>query len=77
MWLNLRLFIQEVYQHQLVSGTMTASQGGYASRNGFAGLSAVDDLLDNISAKTIAGTLTSHMANLSAQTATSIEANAT
>jgi hypothetical protein len=63
-WLNLRLFIQEAYQHCLALGAMTAGQGGCASRNHFARLSAVDDVLDNNTAETIAGMLTSHMANL-------------
>jgi hypothetical protein len=63
-WLNLRPLIQEAYQRQIASGAMTVGQGGYASRNHFASLSTVDDVLDNETAKTIARTLTLHMVNL-------------
>ena len=58
---------------------MTTGQGGYASCNRFAGLvnnAAEDDVLDNDTAETIATTINSHMANLSMQTAASLEANA-
>ncbi len=55
---------------------MTTSQGGYASCNHFTGLCTVDDILDDVTAKTIAGMLTLHMANLLAQMAASIKANA-
>jgi hypothetical protein len=81
MWLNLCPFIQEAYQHRLALGTMTAGQGGYASCNRFAPFQAnnatEDDVSDNNTAETIATTINSHMAILSAQTAASIEANAT
>ncbi len=79
-WLNLRPFIQEAYHRHLASSNMTTDQGGYASRNHFAGFAnnvAVDDVSDDDTAETIAMTINSHMANLSAQTAASLEANAT
>ena len=63
-----------------MSGTTTAAQGGYSSRNHFAALtieSAGDDNASDDTAETIAGTINSYMANLSAQTTASIEANAT
>jgi hypothetical protein len=56
---------------------MTTGQGEYASCNRFAGLvnnAAEDDVLDNDTAETIATTINSHMANLSMQTAASLEA---
>jgi hypothetical protein len=56
---------------------MTAGQGGYASHNRFTGLSPVDEVLEDGTAKMIARRLTLHIANLLAQTTTSIEANAT
>jgi hypothetical protein len=81
MWLNLRPFIQEAYQHWLALGTMTAGQGGYTSCNRFTPFqsnNATDDnISDNNTAETIAFTINSHMANLLAQTAASLEANAT
>lgn len=79
-WLNLRPFIQDAYQRRLASGMMTAAQGGYSSRNRFAALTtgeAGDDDASDDTADTIAGTINSHMANLSAQTAASMQANAT
>jgi hypothetical protein len=80
-WLNLRPFIQEAYQHCLALGTMMAGQGGYTSCNRFAPFQAnnttEDDVLDDNTAETIAITINSYMANLSAQTAASLEANAT
>ncbi len=78
-WLNLRPFIQEAYQRCLASGNMTTGQGGYASRNRFAGFAnnaGEDNVLDDDTAKTITTTINSHMASLSAQTAASLEANA-
>jgi hypothetical protein len=45
--------------------------------NRYAGLSVEDEISDNDMAKTIAGTINLHMANLSAQTTSSIEANTT
>jgi hypothetical protein len=80
-WPNLHPFIQEAYQHRLASGKMTAGQGGYAPCNCFAPFLAnnarVNDILGNDTAETIATTINSHMTNLLAQTAASIEANAT
>lgn len=79
-WLNLRPFIQEAYQRRLASGTMTAAQSGYSSRNQYAALTTdgtVEDDASEDTAETIAGTINTHMANLSAQTAASLEANAT
>jgi hypothetical protein len=58
---------------------MTTGQGGYSSCNrftGFANNAGEDDVSDNDTAKTIAMTINSHMANLSAQTAASLKANA-
>ncbi len=77
-WLNLCPFIQEMYQHCLASGNMTTGQGGYTSCNRFAAFAnnvAEDDVLDNDTADIIAITINSHMANLSMQTAASLEAN--
>jgi hypothetical protein len=79
MWLNLRPFIQEVYQHHFAYGNMTTGQGGYASCNCFAGFASnagEDNILDDDTAKTIAMNINSHMANLSTQTAASLKANA-
>ncbi len=46
---------------------MTASQGGYASRNLFAGFTKTDKecISNDNTAKTIAGIISSHFANLS------------
>jgi hypothetical protein len=73
------LFIQEAYQRCLASGQMTTSQGGYTSRNRFAAFANATDkeVSDNDTAETITTTINSHMANLSAQTAASLNANAT
>jgi hypothetical protein len=78
-WLNLRPFIQEAYQHCLASGQMTTSQGGYTSRNHFAEFANATDkeVSDDDTAKTITTTINSYMANLSVQTAASLDANAT
>jgi hypothetical protein len=80
-WLSLRLFIQVAYKGCLASGTMTAGQGGYTSCNRFAPFQANNATVNNVSddntAETIAITINSHMANLSVQTAASLEANAT
>ena len=78
-WLNLRPFIQEAYQRHLASGMTTAAQGGYSSRNRFTALTteeAGNNDASNNTAETIAGTINSHMANLSAQTAATMQANA-
>jgi hypothetical protein len=56
---------------------MTTSQGGYASRNRFAGLTVTNKeyVSNDNTAKTIAGPINSHFANLSAQMAATIKAN--
>ncbi len=57
---------------------MTTGQGGYTSCNHFAAFAnnvAEEDVLDDDTANTIATTINSHMANLSVQTAASLEAN--
>ncbi len=59
-------FIQDTYQRSLTSGTITTRQGGYASYNRFTGLTTDDDVSDNNTTETIAGTISSHIANLSA-----------
>ena len=78
-WINLRPFIQESYQRRISSGTMTSAQGGYSGGgNRFAGLTTADEeVSDDDTAETIAGTISSHMANLSLQTAATLEANRT
>ena len=43
--------------------------------NRFTGLAEIDKASDKVSVETLAGTITTHMANLSAQTAASIDAN--
>jgi hypothetical protein len=79
-WINLRPFIQKANQQHLQMGTMMAAQGGYATNNQFAGLTADDEISKNGTAETIAGTIadtiTSHMAHLSTQTATPLKTNA-
>jgi hypothetical protein len=81
MWLNLCPFIKEAYQRCLALGTMMAGQGGYTSCNRFAPFQANNatdgNILDDDAAETISNTINSHMANLSAQTAAFLEANAT
>jgi hypothetical protein len=58
---------------------MTTSQGGYTLPNRFVAFSNATDkeVLDNNTAETITTTINSHMANLSAQTAAHLDANAT
>ena len=60
---------------------MTAGQEGYTSCNRFAPFQANNatdgNILDDDAAETISNTINSHMANLSAQTAAFLEANAT
>jgi hypothetical protein len=60
---------------------MMAGKGGYTSCNCFplfqANSATDDNVLEDDTAETIAITINSHMANLSAQTAASLEANAT
>ncbi len=75
-WHNLCPFIQEAYQRHLQLGTMTASQGGYASQNRFAGFTVTNEecVSNKDTAKTIAGTISSHFANLFTQMAASIKA---
>jgi hypothetical protein len=63
---NLRPFIQAVYQRRLASGVIIATQSGYASSNHFAGLTTNNDMLDDGTAKTIIKSINTHMANLSA-----------
>jgi hypothetical protein len=79
-WINLHPFIQEVYQRCLQSRTMTNSQGGYAFRNRFAPFQAnramEDEVSNNDTAKTIAGTINLHFANILVKTTASITANA-
>ena len=75
--MHIHPFIQEAYQRRLQSGVTTAALSGYASINRFAGLAEIDEATDDGSVETLAGTITTHMANLSAQTATSINANTT
>ena len=75
-WINLRPFIQEAYPRRLTSGTITSAQGGFAQNNRFAGL-ATDVDSDDDTAETIAGTINSHMVNLTAQTAATINEHAT
>jgi hypothetical protein len=75
-WINLRPFIQEAYQRRLTSGTITSAQGGFSQNNRFAGLATDVDSNDD-TAETIAGTINSHMANLTAQTAATINEHAT
>ena len=72
-----RPFIQEAHQRRVQSGITTAVLRGYASINRFAGLAETDKASDDGSVETLAGTITTHMANLSAQTAASIAANTT
>jgi hypothetical protein len=56
---------------------MIASQGGYASQNRFAGFTATNEeyVSNDDTAKTIAGPISSHFANLSAQMAATVKAN--
>jgi hypothetical protein len=75
-WINLHPFIQEAYQQCLTSGTITSTQGGYAQSNRFAGLATNKDS-DNNTADTIPGKINLHMANLTAQTATTLNKQAT
>ena len=63
--------IQEAYQRRLTSGTITLAQGGFTQNNRFSGLTRNDNS-DDDTAETIAGTINSHMANLTAQTAATI-----
>ena len=58
---------------------MTSAQGEYSGGgNHFAGRTTADeDISDDDTAETIAGTINSHMANLSLQTAATLEASRT
>jgi hypothetical protein len=78
-WINLRPFIQESYQRRITPRTMTSVQEGYSGGgNRFAGLTTADeDISDDDTAETIAGTINWHMANLSLQTAATLEASRT
>lgn len=75
-WILIRPFIQAAYQRQLQLGQTTAVMSGYASKNRYAGLMTDKEISGDNTVETIAGTINTHMANLSAQTAASIEANA-
>jgi hypothetical protein len=75
-WINLRPFIQEAYQRCLTLGTITPAQGGFAPTNRFSGLTTNKDS-DKDTAETIPGTINLHMANLTAQTAATINEHAT
>jgi hypothetical protein len=75
-WINLRPFIQEAYQRRLTSGTITSAQGVFAQNFRFAGLATDVDSYDD-TAETIAGTINSHMVNLKAQMAATINKHAT
>ena len=75
--MHIRPFIQEAYQRRLQSGVTTAAVSGYALINRFAGLAEIDEASNKGSVETLAGTITTHMANLSAQKAASIDANTT
>ena len=76
-WMHIPPFIQEAYQRRLQSGVTTDALSGYASINRFAGLADIDEALDNGLVEMLAGTITTHMTNFSAQTAASIDANTT
>ena len=76
-WMHIRPFIQEAYQQRLQLGVQTATLSGYASINRFAGLAEIDEASDDNLVEMLAGTITTHMANFSAQTAASIDANTT
>jgi hypothetical protein len=54
---------------------MMAGNGGYISCNHLASSSAEYNVFNKDTAKTIAGTINSHIANLSAQRAASLETN--
>jgi hypothetical protein len=64
-----------LFHPNCISGATTTAQGRYTNR--YAGLSAEDEVSNNDTAETIAGTINLHMANLLVQTTASIEANAT
>jgi hypothetical protein len=65
-WMHICTFIQEAYQRHLQSGVTTAALSGYASINRFAGLAEIDKASDDSLVETLAGTITTHLANLSA-----------
>ena len=73
--MHIRPFIQEAYQQRPQSGVTMALLRGYASINRFVGLAEINEASNNSLVETLAGTITTHMANLSVQTAASIEAN--
>ncbi len=75
-WINLQPFIQEAYRRRFTSGKITSAQGGFTQTKRFAGLATEVDS-DDDTAKTIAGTINSHMANLTSQTAATINEHAT
>ena len=65
-WMHICPFIQEAYQQRLQSGVTTAALSGYALINRFAGLAEIDKAFNEGWVETLAGTITTHMANLSA-----------
>jgi hypothetical protein len=67
---NLRPFTQAAYQCRLAYGVITATASGYASNNQFAGLTAIDEASDDGTTKTIAQSINSHMAKLTASVLT-------
>jgi hypothetical protein len=75
-YLLFRPFIQDAYQRRLTSGPFTTGQGGYASFNRFAGLTTNNDISNNDTAETIAGTINNHMANVSVSAQTTMLNNA-
>jgi hypothetical protein len=77
-WLHIRPFIQEAYQRRLHSGAITTGMSGYSTPNRFAGLSMnMDEDSDDDTAETLADTVNTQLANLSAQTNATLDANAT
>ncbi len=75
IWLHLCPLVQTAYQCCLQTGATTAAHGGYINR--YKGLSTEDDVSNNDTAETIASIINLHIANLSAQTRASIDANTT
>jgi hypothetical protein len=63
-------FIQDAHQSCFTLGTITTGQGGYTSYNRFAGLTTNNNISNDDTTETIAGTISSHMSNLSASVST-------
>ena len=61
----------------LQSGVTTAALSGYALINRFAGIAEIDKASVDGLVEMLAGTITTHLANFSAQTAASLDANTT